>query len=112
MVSKWAGSVTAAKPAESPAHVAPLGSTISRGNTALLSAPLQPSPPRSSGGSGSSGTGGSSSGQVSPPFSCGSSQTLAPRGGAAVRRVSQDLQRVNLSDGGHQHAPSPDFGGA
>ena len=113
MVSKWSGSLTgtAAKPAASPAQVAPLGSTISRGSTALLSAPLQPSPPRSSGGSGSSGTGGSSSGQVSPPSSYGSSQTIAQRGSAALRRVSQDLRRINLSDGGHHHAPPPGFGG-
>jgi len=112
-VSRWAGSLagTGAKSTVTSSQAAPLGSTIARGSTALMSAPFQPSPPRTSGGSGSSGTRGSGGGQVPPPTGGGSTQSLAQKGSAALRRVSHDVGRINLSDGGHHHTPPPGFGG-
>jgi hypothetical protein len=112
-VSRWAGSLagTGAKSTTSSSQAVPLGSTISRGSTALMSAPFQPSPPRTSGGPGSSGTSGSGGGQVPPPAGRGSTQSLAEKGSAALRRVSRDVGRINLSDDGHHHTPPPGFGG-
>lgn len=112
-VSRWAGSLagTGAKSTTTSSQAVPLGSTISRGSTALMSAPFQPSPPRTSGGPGSSGTSGSGGGQVPPPAGRGSTQSLAEKGSAALRRVSRDVGRINLSDGGHHHTPPPGLGG-
>ena len=113
-VSKWSGSMagTGAKGGTHSSQAAPLGSTISRGSTALMSAPFQPSPPRTSGGSGSSGASGSGGGQVPPPPSAGGpTQSIAEKGSAALRRVSRDVGRINLSDGGHHHTAPPGFGG-
>jgi type IV secretion system protein TrbL len=112
-VSRWAGSLagTGATSTTTSSKAVPLGSTISRGSTALMSAPFQPSPPRTSGGPGSSATSGSGGGQVPPPAGRGSTQSLAEKGSAALRRVSRDVERMNLSDGGHHHTPPPGFGG-
>jgi type IV secretion system protein TrbL len=112
-VSRWASSTTGtgANKTATSSQSAPLGSTISRGGTALMGAPFQPSPPKTSGGSGSSGTSGSGGGQAPPPAASGPSQSLAQKGSAALRRVSRDVGRINLSDGGHHPSPPPGFGG-
>ncbi len=112
-VSRWASSSTGtgANKTAASSQSAPLGSTISRGGTALMGAPFQPSPPKTSGGSGSSGTSGSGGGQTPPPAASGPSQSLAQKGSAALRRVSRDVGRINLSDGGHHPSPPPGFGG-
>lgn len=112
-VSRWASSTTGtgANKTATSSESAPLGSTISRGGTALMGAPFQPSPPKTSGGSGSSGTSGAGGGQAPPPAASGSSQSLAQKGSDVLRRVSRDVGRINLSDGGHHPSPPPGFGG-